>query len=113
MSKLSIQKCEACHSEASHISDEDLEKNLLQLPDWTQKSRDGILTLERTYKFKNYLEAVSFTNKVANLAEEEGHHPEILLEWGKVKVIWWTHAINGLHQNDFICAAKSDALNKE
>jgi 4a-hydroxytetrahydrobiopterin dehydratase len=53
---------------------------------------------------------LAFTNAVAELAEAEGHHPKLILEWGLVYVSWWTHKINGLHKNDFICAAKTDLL---
>ena len=61
----------------------------------------------------DYLSALDFVNKVANLAEEEDHHPEILLEWGKVTVSWWSHKIKGLHKNDLIAAAKTDSLFSE
>ena len=56
------------------------------------------------------MEAVDFTKKVAEMADEEDHHPKIILEWGKVTVYWWSHKIEGLHKNDFICAAKTDSL---
>jgi 4a-hydroxytetrahydrobiopterin dehydratase len=56
------------------------------------------------------VQALDFTNKVGGLAEEEDHHPAILTEYGKVTVVWWTHAIKGLHRNDFIMAAKTDQL---
>ena len=59
---------------------------------------------------KNFSSAVQFTNKIADLAEQEDHHPAILLEWGKVEVTWWTHKILGLHMNDFIAAAKTDLI---
>jgi 4a-hydroxytetrahydrobiopterin dehydratase len=78
------------------------------VPDWQIIERDGIKRLERT--FKNFAQAVAFTNKVAEIAEAEGHHPAILTEWGKVTVTWWTHKIKGLHRNDFIMAAKTDQL---
>lgn len=113
MSALALQKCEACHAEAPKVSDDELAKLMSEIPDWVAKTRDNIMMLERAYKLKNYKKAVKFANKVAELAEEEGHHPEILLEWGKVTVTWWTHAINGLHKNDFICAAKTDSLISE
>jgi 4a-hydroxytetrahydrobiopterin dehydratase len=72
--------------------------------------REGIKRLERTFKFKNFVQALAFTNKVGELAEAEGHHPAILTEWGKVTVTWWTHKIRGLHRNDFVMAAKTDRL---
>ena len=65
-----------------------------------------------SFAFLNYEDSVDFTNKVAQLADKEDHHPEITLEWGKVSVVWWSHKIKGLHKNDFICAAKTDQLNK-
>lgn len=110
MSTLAAQKCEACNAEAPMVSDEELAELMSQLPDWAPISQDGILMLEREYKFKNFKTAQAFANQVGYMAEEEGHHPAILLEWGKVKVTWWTHAIKGLHKNDFVCAAKTDAL---
>ena len=70
----------------------------------------GIRRLERVFRFRNFAEALSFTNQVGDLAEEEGHHPAILTEWGQVTVTLWTHKIRGLHRNDFILAAKIDAL---
>ena len=58
----------------------------------------------------SYKDSLNFTNKVAELAEVEDHHPEIVLEWGNVTVSWWSHKIKGLHKNDFICASKTDDL---
>jgi 4a-hydroxytetrahydrobiopterin dehydratase len=71
---------------------------------------EGMQRLERTFKFKNFAQALEFTNKVGAIAEEEDHHPRIVTEWGKVTLQWWTHVIGGLHKNDFIMAAKSDEL---
>ena len=69
--------------------------------------------LVRTFTLPNFRAALAFTQRVGELAEEEGHHPAILTEWGKVTVSWWTHKIKGLHKNDFIMAAKTDALAAE
>ena len=66
--------------------------------------------LEKEFKFKNFQQALNFVNKVGQLAKSEGHHPDIYLSWGKVKLTIWTHKINGLHKNDFILAAKADEL---
>jgi 4a-hydroxytetrahydrobiopterin dehydratase len=66
--------------------------------------------LERTYRFGNFMEALAFTKRVGLLAEEEGHHPSLLTEWGRVRVTWTTHKIHGLHRNDFIMAARTDEL---
>lgn len=110
MSELSAQKCEACRADAPKVSDEELAVLVKQIPDWTPIVVDGIMQLERVFKFKNFKLALEFTNKLGAMAEDEGHHPGILTEWGKVTVTWWSHSIKGLHKNDFICAAKTDAL---
>jgi 4a-hydroxytetrahydrobiopterin dehydratase len=67
--------------------------------------------LRKTYRFSNFVEALEFVNRIGKLAEEEGHHPDIFLTWGKVRVELWTHKINGLSENDFIMAAKFDVAN--
>ena len=108
MSSLSAQKCEACHVDAPHVSDAELAELIKIIPDWVPEVRGGIMQLERVYKFKNFKQAIAFTNKVGDMAEDEGHHPALLTEWGKVTVTWWSHSIKGLHKNDFICAAKTD-----
>ncbi|RXE87182.1 4a-hydroxytetrahydrobiopterin dehydratase [Pseudoalteromonas sp. A757] len=110
MSDLSAQKCEACRADAPKVSDEELAVLIKQIPDWVPEVRDDIMQLERVYKFKNFKQAIAFTNKVGDMAEEEGHHPGLLTEWGKVTVTWWSHSIKGLHKNDFICAAKTDEV---
>lgn len=66
--------------------------------------------LEKEYPFKDFKEALAFVNKVGELAEAEGHHPDVYLSWGKVKILLWTHKINGLSESDFILAAKCDSL---
>jgi 4a-hydroxytetrahydrobiopterin dehydratase len=81
-----------------------------EIADWNLAERDGIARLERVFQFPNFAEALAFTNRVGALAEAEGHHPAVLTEWGRVTVTWWTHAIGGLHRNDFVMAAKTDAL---
>ncbi|RUO50901.1 4a-hydroxytetrahydrobiopterin dehydratase [Pseudidiomarina aquimaris] len=110
MSDLKQQKCEACNAEAPKVSDEELAELMREIPDWTPVSRDGVMQLEREFKFKNFKKALAFTNRVGEIAEDEFHHPTLVTEWGKVTVTWWTHAINGLHKNDFIMAARTDAV---
>jgi len=66
--------------------------------------------LQKEYKFKNFQEALAFTNRLGELAEKQNHHPDIYLAWGKVKLVIWTHKINGLTESDFILAAKADRL---
>jgi 4a-hydroxytetrahydrobiopterin dehydratase len=80
------------------------------VPEWQVIEVDGIQRLQRVFKFKNFAQAMDFTDKVGMLAESEDHHPALLTEWGKVTVTWWTHKIKGLHRNDFIMAAKTDAI---
>lgn len=103
-------QCEACQIGAPQVSDEELRTLMQEIPDWTVASRNGVMQLERVYTFKNFKQAWAYSNKIAQLAEDEFHHPSLLLEWGKLTVTWWTHAIAGLHKNDFIMAAKTDAL---
>lgn len=105
---LNQQSCEACRADAPKVSDDELAEFMKQIPDWVAVSEDGILKLRREYKFKNFVQALAFTNKVGELAESEGHHPDLLTEWGKTTVTWWSHKIKGLHKNDFIMAARTD-----
>ena len=111
MEKLVKRKCEACRADAPRVTDDELPILLKEIPDWQPITEDSVLMLRRVFKFNNYQESLEFTKKVAALADEEDHHPAILLEWGKVEVTWWTHKIGGLHRNDFIAAAKTDTLN--
>lgn len=113
MSNLSQQKCAACHTNSPRVTPYEIIKLTPQIPDWNLIERDGIPRLERTYKFPDFKSAIAFTSRVGEIAETEGHHPAILTEWGKVTVTWWTHAISGLHRNDFIMAAKTDAIAAE
>ena len=110
MSSLTSQKCVACKADAPKVTDDELVEFLKEIQDWEPITEDSILKLRRVFNFDDYVQAVQFSNQVADLAEEEDHHPAILLEWGKVQVTWWTHKILGLHKNDFIAAAKTDRL---
>jgi 4a-hydroxytetrahydrobiopterin dehydratase len=106
--ELTQMKCEVCRVGAPKVTAEEATEYHKQVPSWNIVEREGIQHLERVYQFKDFATALSFTNKVGTLAEEEGHHPALLTEWGKVTVGWWTHKIAGLHRNDFIMAAKTD-----
>jgi len=110
MDTLVAQKCTACREGEPTVTDAEMAHLQPQVPDWKVVERDGIKRLERVFKFKDFAHALDFTNKVGAAAEEEGHHPALLTEWGKVTVTWWTHKIRGLHRNDFIMAAKTDRL---
>ncbi len=107
---LSRESCEACRADALRVSDEELRHLISAIPDWAIKTREGILQLERRFEFTDFAQALAFTNQVGELAEAEGHHPKLITEWGGVVVTWWSHKIRGLHRNDFIMAAKTDAL---
>lgn len=110
MSQLSEQACEACRWDAPHVTPEEMEIYRADIPDWQIVERDGIMQLERVFKFRNFKQALAFTNRVGDIAEEAGHHPALLTEWGKVTVTWWSHEMKGLHKNDFILAARTDEV---
>ena len=107
---LKESKCEACTIDAPLVSDSEAKVLLLELDGWVIESDSGINQLIKTYKFSNYAESLDFSNKVADLAESEDHHPKIILEYGSVEGSWGSHKIKGLHKNDFICAAKTDFI---
>ncbi|MDJ0691835.1 MAG: 4a-hydroxytetrahydrobiopterin dehydratase [Xenococcaceae cyanobacterium MO_188.B32] len=110
MTKLLEQKCVPCSGSSPPATEEEIKTYKTQIPDWDIITENGELHLRRVYKFPDFQTALAFTNLVGKAAEEEGHHPALLTEWGQVTVNWWTHAIKGLHQNDFIMAAKTDRL---
>jgi len=110
MSDLTQIKCVPCRGDEPKVTEAEFAEFLPEVPDWKIVEREGIQRLERVFTFKNFVQALTFTNKVGELAEAEGHHPAILTEWGRVTVTWWTHKIRGLHRNDFVMAAKTDRL---
>ncbi|CAN5667586.1 4a-hydroxytetrahydrobiopterin dehydratase [soil metagenome] len=110
MSSLREVECEACSAESAPMDEDDRLRYLPEIPEWSVRSVDGIERLERGFAVSSYPAAVDFTRRVAEMAEAAGHHPAILLEWGRVTISWWTHAIGGLHLNDFILASRTDAL---
>ena len=112
MSQLSQQACEACRVGAPTVTEEEKQSLGAEVPEWQIVERDGIMKLERTFTFKDFVQALDFTNRVGELAEEADHHPAILTEYGKVTVTWWSHKIKGLHRNDFILAARTDEVAK-
>jgi len=100
-------KCRPCNDKEPPLKGEALANLQRELTDGWKVI--GEHHLEKEYSFKNFKEALDFTNRVGAIAEEEGHHPDISLSWGKVKLQLWTHKIGGLSENDFILAAKADA----
>ena len=102
--------CVACRRDAPTVTPEEIEELSPQVPDWELVEVDGVRRLRRAFSFSNFADALAFTNAVAEIAEREGHHPELVTEWGRTTVSWWTHKIKGLHRNDFVMAAKTDEL---
>ena len=110
MSQLREMKCVVCRGGEPTLTDSEIYMLQPQIPEWQVREGDGVKRLERVFKFKNFAQALLFTDKVGALAEEEDHHPLIITEYGRVTVNWWTHKIGGLHRNDFIMAARTDEL---
>ena len=110
MFDLSKQSCEACRADAPKVSDEDLKLLMPNIPDWQVIVVDGVMHLSREFDFRNFEQAMAFSNRVGDIAELEDHHPAILTEWGKVTVTWWSHKIKGLHKNDLIMASRTDEV---
>ena len=108
MTALADQKCIPCSLGTPPLSGEELNDLHRQLADqWKVMDEHH---LERVFSFKNFREALAFTNKIGELAEAEGHHPDLFLTWGKVKITLFTHKIDGLSEADFVFAAKVDHL---
>ena len=110
MTELQQQQCVPCTGTLPPATEEEIDRYKKQIPDWNLVTENSELRLQKVFQFSNFKDALTFTNSVGEIAEAEGHHPALLTEWGKVTVTWWTHAINGLHHNDFIMAAKTDAV---
>ena len=104
---LTKKKCTPCTKGVSPLKGELLAKACRELGgNWKVIDEHH---LEKEYSFKNFREALAFTDKIGEIAEQEGHHPDIFLSYGKVKIQLWTHKIDGLSENDFILAAKCDS----
>ncbi len=110
MTSLLDSKCVACRPGEPTLTEDQIAQWLPQVPEWRLQEVNGEKRLERVFKFKNFAQALAFTNRVGAIAEQEDHHPLIVTEYGRVTVVWWTHIIGGLHQNDFIMAARTDQL---
>jgi 4a-hydroxytetrahydrobiopterin dehydratase len=108
MAGLAERQCTPCKGGVPPLAGAELDRLLGQLGSgW--RIVDGH-HLEKQYKFKNFRDALAFTNRVGELAEAQGHHPDIYLAWGSVRLSIWTHKINGLTESDFVFAAKSDGV---
>jgi 4a-hydroxytetrahydrobiopterin dehydratase len=107
MSELAKKSCVPCRGGVPPLDGKELEALAKEVPQW--KVVDGH-HIVRTFTFSDFKQALAFVNKAGAIAEEQGHHPDILLGWGKAEITTWTHKINGLTESDFILAAKIDAI---
>jgi 4a-hydroxytetrahydrobiopterin dehydratase len=107
MTDLASKTCVPCRGGVPPLAGTELELLSKQVPEWNVMNGHHIT---RSFKFPDFRQALAFVNKVGNLAEEQGHHPDIFLAWGKAEITTWTHAVNGLTESDFILAAKIDKL---
>jgi len=110
MAEIYAEKCVACRRDSPHVTESEVAELRPQVDEWQLIDDGGIPKLDRAFRFGNFEQALSFTNAVGELAEEQGHHPKLVTEWGRVEVTWWTHKIRNLHRNDFIMAAKTDQI---
>ena len=108
MSSLANEKCIPCHGGVPALQGEELAALARELgAEWRVVEEHH---LEREFRFPDFAQALAFTNKVGAIAEEEGHHPDLYLAWGKVRVTIWTHKVDGLTRSDFVLAAKIERL---
>jgi 4a-hydroxytetrahydrobiopterin dehydratase len=107
MSELASKTCVPCKGGVPPLQGNELARMLKQVPEWNVVSEHHLV---RKFTFPDFKRALDFVNRVGELAEEQGHHPDILLTWGKVEITLWTHKIDGLTESDFIMAAKIDLL---
>ncbi len=108
MNDLASKECVPCKGGIPPLAGDDLNQLMSQLGGGWQVVDEH--HLEKDFPFPDFRNALDFTNRVGELAEDQGHHPDIYLAWGKVKITVWTHKINGLTESDFVFAAKSDSL---
>ena len=109
--KLASRTCVPCRGGIPPLSEADARRLLEGTPEW--RLEENGTRLVRRFEFEDFVKAMAFVNRVADIAEEQGHHPDIAIHWNKVDLILWTHKIGGLHENDFILAAKVDRLLEE
>jgi 4a-hydroxytetrahydrobiopterin dehydratase len=109
MSTLASKDCVPCKGGVPPLKGAELHSFSHQLPNWNVVNEHHIT---RTFTFPDFKEALDFVNRVVAVAEYQGHHPDILLTWGKVEITLWTHKVDGLTESDFIMAAKIDQLHR-
>ncbi len=113
MVALTRERCVACRRDSPRVTDEEVSELHPLVPGWQLTEEDGIKRLDRTFRVGDFANALALADRVGAEAEAEGHHPRLVVEWGRVNVAWWTHKIKGLHRNDFIMAAKTDEIAAE
>ena len=106
--ELKNQKCQACSGNTPKFDEKQISDNLSKLNSWSVNDEQKMIY--KKFNFKTFKQALSFTNKVGEIADLEGHHPDIFFGWGYAKIKIQTHAINGLHESDFVLAAKIDRI---
>ena len=107
---LAREKCVACRRDSPRVTDTEVAELHPVVPEWNLTDTNGIKRLDRTFRVADFAEAMAFAERVGEAAEAEGHHPRLVVEWGRLGVSWWTHKIKGLHRNDFVMAAKTDEV---
>ena len=110
MTDLKQETCVPCRGGVPTLTDPEIEELRPQVPGWELVEVEGVRRIQREFRFADFRGAMEFANRVGELAERERHHPDLHIAWGKVRVETWTHKIRGLHQNDFVLAAKIDAI---
>ena len=112
MKPLAQRKCVPCEAGTPPMTREESEKYLAEVPGWELVEQDGQLRIRKRYAVSNFDSAMEFANRIWKLAQEEDHHPVLLISYGRVRVDLVTHIINGLSENDFIMAVKINELSK-
>jgi len=102
------KNCEPCKHGGNPLPANEIKDYLECIKNWFLI--EGNTKIKKEFKFKDFKTALNFTNNIGNMAEQQGHHPDIKLGYGYVNIIWYTHTIGGLHDNDFICASKTDQI---
>jgi len=110
MDELRHARCVPAREGEPPLADDAIAALRAQVPEWQLIEREGLRRLGRAFHFRDFRQALDFTVRVGEMAEEQDHHPEILLTWGRATVETWTHTVRGLHRNDFVLAARTDAL---
>jgi len=112
MTDLADKKCVPCEGGIPAFDISEIHKYLKKVDGWdVKKDKEDSYFIEKEFKFKNFLESQNFVNKIGQIAEKEGHHPDIFFGWGYAKIKIFTHAIKGLAESDFVLAAKIDKIN--